>query len=55
MDKLDEISRRRKKAHQQLVSLKSEVYEAFLQMEQGAYADGALPKMTKELIAIGIR
>jgi AhpD family alkylhydroperoxidase len=54
MDKLDEISRQRKKAHQKLVSLKSKVYEAFLQMEQAAYADGALPKKTKELIAIGI-
>ena len=54
MDKLDEISRQRKKAHQKLVSLKSKVYETFLQMEQATYADGALPKKTKELIAIGI-
>ena len=51
---LDEISHRRKKAHQKLLSLKSKVYESFLQMEQAAYADGALPKKTKELIAIGI-
>lgn len=54
MDKLDEISHQRKKAHQKLVSLKSKVYETFLQMEQATYADGALPKKTKELIAIGI-
>jgi AhpD family alkylhydroperoxidase len=54
MDKLDEISDKRKKAHQKLLSMKSKVYEAFLQMEQAAYADGALPKKTKELIAIGI-
>lgn len=54
MDKLDEITRKRKKAHQKLVSLKSKVYEAFLQMEQAAFSDGALPKKTKELIAIGI-
>jgi AhpD family alkylhydroperoxidase len=54
MDKLDEISRQRKKAHQKLILLKSKVYEAFLQMEQATYADGALPKKTKELIAIGI-
>jgi AhpD family alkylhydroperoxidase len=54
MDKLDEISHKRKKAHQKLVSLKSKVYESFLQMEQATYADGALPKKTKELIAIGI-
>ncbi len=54
MDKLDDISRKRKKAHQKLVSLKSKVYASFLQMEQATYADGALPKKTKELIAIGI-
>ncbi len=54
IDKLDEISHKRKKAHQKLVSLKSKVYESFLQMEQATYADGALPKKTKELIAIGI-
>jgi AhpD family alkylhydroperoxidase len=54
MDKLDEISRKRKKAHQKLLSLKSRVYESFLQMEQATYTDGALPKKTKELIAIGI-
>ncbi len=54
MDKFDDISRLRKKAHHKLVSLKSKVYESFLQMEQAAYADGALPKKTKELIAIGI-
>jgi AhpD family alkylhydroperoxidase len=54
MDKLDEISHKRKKAHQKLVSLKSKVYESFLQMEQATYTDGALPKKTKELIAIGI-
>lgn len=44
MDKLDEILHKRKKAHQTLVSLKSKVYESFLQMEQAAYTDGALPK-----------
>jgi AhpD family alkylhydroperoxidase len=54
MDKLDEISHKRKKAHQKLLSLKSKVYESFLQMEQATYTDGALPKKTKELIAIGI-
>jgi len=54
MDKLDEISLKRKKAHQKLISMKSKVYGSFLQMEQAAYAEGALPKKTKELIAIGI-
>jgi AhpD family alkylhydroperoxidase len=53
-DELKEMSRRRKVAHQKLRSLGSKVYEAFLQMEQAAFADGALPKKTKELIAVGI-
>jgi AhpD family alkylhydroperoxidase len=34
--------------------LKSKVYKAFLDMEAAAYGDGALPKRTKELIAVGI-
>ena len=54
MDKLDDISRRRKRAHTQLLSLGSKVCEAFLAMEEAAFSDGALPKRTKELIAVGI-
>lgn len=54
MDKLDEISRKRNKAHRKLISLKSKVYDTFLQMEQAAFADGALPRKTKELIGVGI-
>ncbi len=54
MDRLKEISEHRDKAHQKLLSLKSKVYEAFLEMEKAAYCDGALPKKTKELIAVGI-
>ena len=54
MDKLEEIARRRKQAHARLVALKSKVYEGFLQMERAAYADGALSKRQKELIAVGI-
>ena len=54
MDKLKEISRRRKQAHAKLLSLRSRVYEAFLQMEKAAFADGALPRRAKELIAVGI-
>jgi AhpD family alkylhydroperoxidase len=52
--KLEEITLGRKKAHAKLVALKSPVYQAFLEMEQAAYSDGALPKKTKELIAVGI-
>ncbi len=54
MDKLDELSRNRKAAHAKLLSMKSKVYEAFLHMEEAAFSDGALPKKTKELIAVGI-
>jgi AhpD family alkylhydroperoxidase len=54
MDKFEEMTARRKRAHARLVALKSPVYRAFLEMEQAAFADGALPKKQKELIAVGI-
>jgi AhpD family alkylhydroperoxidase len=54
MNKLAEMSRARKKAHQKLRALESRVYEVFLQMESATYEDGALPKKVKELIAVGI-
>jgi AhpD family alkylhydroperoxidase len=54
MDRLDEISRQREQAHKKLLFMKSRVYKAFLEMEQAAYSDGALPKKQKELIAVGI-
>jgi len=54
MEKLKEMARKRKEAHSRLLNLKSKVYKAFLDMEEVAYGDGALPKKTKELIAVGI-
>ena len=54
MSRLEEITIRRKKAHEKFISLKSKVYEAFLEMEKAAFADGALRKKTKELIAVGV-
>ena len=54
MNKLEEMTARRKRAHAQLVATKSKVYEGFLAMERAAYCDGALPKKQKELIAVGI-
>jgi AhpD family alkylhydroperoxidase len=54
MDKLKEISTRREAAHNKLLSLKSKVYQTFLEMEEAAFSDGALPKKNKELIAVGI-
>ena len=37
-----------------MLRLDSKVYAAFLEMERTAYADGALPRKTKELVAVGI-
>ena len=54
MTKIEEIRKRRKLAHAELLSLKSKVYEKFLQLEEATYSDGALKKKEKELIAIGI-
>ena len=54
MDRLDQISLRRKNAHAELLRLDSKVYAAFLKLEQATYVDGALPRKTKELVAIGI-
>ena len=54
MNKIGEICHKRKLAHQKLLSLDSKVYRAFLDMEAAAYADGALARKYKELIAVGI-
>jgi AhpD family alkylhydroperoxidase len=54
MDRLEQISLRRKQAHAELLRLDSKVYAAFLKMEQATYVDGALPRKTKELVAVGI-
>jgi len=54
VDKLNELTEKRKRAHGKLIALQSKVYEAFLGMEKATYTDGALPKKIKELIAVGI-
>ncbi|MES9995492.1 carboxymuconolactone decarboxylase family protein [Desulfovibrio aminophilus] len=54
MDRLEELTRTRKKAHMRLLRLKSRTYAAFLEMEKATYSDGALPRKVKELIAVGI-
>jgi AhpD family alkylhydroperoxidase len=54
VEKLEEISAKRKQAHARWVAFGSKVYEGFLAMEKAAYTDGALPKKQKELIAVGI-
>ena len=52
--KIEEIKKNRKQAHTKLLSLKSKVYEKFLQLEKATYKNGALKKKEKELIATGI-
>jgi len=54
MTKLAEMAERRKAAHAKLLAAGSRVYRAFLEMERAAFADGALTKRQKELIAVGI-
>ncbi len=54
MTDLRELSTKRKKAHTKLLEMDSKVYKAFLDMEGAAFSDGALTKMHKELIAVGI-
>jgi AhpD family alkylhydroperoxidase len=54
MEKLRELSRKRKEAHQKLLKMDSRVYKAFLELEKAAFSDGALTKKNKELIAVGI-
>jgi AhpD family alkylhydroperoxidase len=48
------MSKRREEAHAELLARDSAVYRAFLDMEKAAFADGALPRKTKELIALAI-
>ncbi|MBN1315661.1 MAG: carboxymuconolactone decarboxylase family protein [Anaerolineales bacterium] len=52
-EKLDDLTKTRKWAHQKLTK-ESKVYRAFTKMENATYTEGALPKKTKELIAVGI-
>ena len=48
------MTRRRKRSHKRLTEMGSEVYAAFVRMEQATYRDAALTKRQKELIAVGI-
>ncbi len=51
---LRRMSRKRKMAHARLTALNSPTYAAFLDLERAAFADGRLPRRTKELVALGI-
>jgi len=54
VDKLKALTAKRKAAHARLLKLDSKVYKAFVALEQATFADGALSKKQKELVAIGI-
>jgi AhpD family alkylhydroperoxidase len=54
VDRLKELTEKRKAAHARLLKLDSKVYKAFVALEQATFRDGALPKKQKELIALGI-
>ena len=52
---LKRISERRgRRPTSVLLDLDFKVYKAFLAMEEAAFSDAALPRKTKELIAVGI-
>ena len=52
-EQIERIIRTRKSAHAYYLK-KSKVYRAFVEMEEKTYADGALSKTRKELIAVGV-
>lgn len=53
IEKIEKIIQERKTSHSLLMK-NSEVYKAFLKVEQAAFKDGKLSKKYKELIALGI-
>ncbi len=54
MTKLEDMSKRRARAHAELLKSDSQVYRAFLDLERAAFSEGELTKQAKELIAVGI-
>ncbi len=53
-EKIEAIRRDRDASHKRLLELGSGAYRAFLGLERAAFAEGALPRRTKELVALGI-
>lgn len=53
-DEFDELNRSRKWAHQKLIEIGSKAYRSFVELEEKTFADGALARKEKELIAVGI-
>lgn len=54
INKIEKIVSDREEAHNFLLTKKSRVYKAFLELEKNTYLNKSLTKMQKELIAIGI-
>lgn len=52
-EKIEQLVRERKRAHKFYID-NSRVYRAFSDMEKATYEPGALSKLQKELIAVGI-
>jgi AhpD family alkylhydroperoxidase len=53
-EKFKEINLKRKWAHSQWLKLDSPVYKTAMKLEEATFADGALSRKQKELIALGI-
>jgi len=54
VNKLEQIAQKRKDAHRKLLALGSKGYRAYVEMEKAVFSEGALPRRTKELVAVGI-
>jgi AhpD family alkylhydroperoxidase len=53
-DKIEKIIQDRKTSHRAFIDKDSRVYMAFDELQKAAFSDGHLPKVQKELIAVGI-
>jgi AhpD family alkylhydroperoxidase len=53
-NKIEKIIRDRRASHQAFIDKDSKVYKAFDELQKTTFSDGHLPKMQKELIAVGI-
>ena len=51
---LEELTNTRNRAHRKLLDQGSKPYRAFVGFERASFADGALARRHKELIAVGI-
>ncbi|MHA1883644.1 MAG: carboxymuconolactone decarboxylase family protein [Promethearchaeota archaeon] len=54
IEKIRKIIADRKEAHEFFLNRESKAYKAFLELEKTTFSDNFLPKMYKELIALGI-